>query len=118
MNDFGIQLGPVFDTQIAYRYVNTRTSLRIGWNKLCQIYNVPSNPLKGKFHGIYLTNPQIWKQRPLTRDMMIYASADVRHLHDFHLLLSKKINASQLNDFQKMCREAILREGDEHSCNF
>jgi ribonuclease D len=108
----------VFDTQIAYKYVNTHTSFRVGWNKLCQLYGAPSNPLKETFHGIYRTNPAIWKQRPLTEGMMIYASADVRHLHTFHTKMSQSIKPSQKAGFEKLCRDAILRSGDDHNCRF
>jgi len=110
--DFGIVLGPVFDTQIAYHFVNP-SRYRVGWNKLCKIFlgKNSENPLKEKIHGILKVNEVYWKKRPLTSEMINYAAADVIQLHSLYHKLDSRIWASRRNDFEKMCAEATLKEG-------
>jgi len=76
-NQFGIQLRPVFDTQIAYKFTQPRDSYyRIGWYKLCEKYQVLKNPLE-EFYGIFAVNKAFWKIRPMTPRMIDYTVGDV-----------------------------------------
>lgn len=52
----------------------------VNLNTLCDHYGAPSNPLKEQLKNIYRNNQRYWCRRPLTRDMLIYASSDVLSL--------------------------------------
>lgn len=52
----------------------------VNLNTLCDLYGAPSNPLKEQLKNIYRYNQRYWCRRPLTRDMLIYASSDVLSL--------------------------------------
>lgn len=49
----------------------------VSLNTLCEIYNAPKNPMKDQLKNIYRRDQKYWSRRPLSRDMLLYAAADV-----------------------------------------
>lgn len=52
----------------------------VNLNTLCDHYGAPCNPLKEQLKNIYRKDQRYWSRRPMTRDMLIYASSDVLSL--------------------------------------
>lgn len=59
-----------------YTYKDSNISL----NSLLTAYLHTENSLKGEISDEMKANPEFWDQRPLTRDMIEYASQDVVYL--------------------------------------
>jgi exonuclease 3'-5' domain-containing protein 1 len=49
----------------------------VSLNALCEMYDAPVNPIKDQLKILYRRDQRYWARRPLTRDMMLYAAADV-----------------------------------------
>lgn len=49
----------------------------VSLNALCEMYDAPVNPMKDQLKNVYRRDQRYWARRPLTRDMMLYAAADV-----------------------------------------
>ncbi|GLV36923.1 egalitarian [Carabus blaptoides fortunei] len=86
-NQFDITLRCVFDTQAAHAVLLLQETQKpvykaknVSLNALCEIYNAPINPMKEQLKNIYRRDQRYWSRRPLSRDMMLYASADVLSL--------------------------------------
>lgn len=52
----------------------------VSLNALCEIYDAPTNPIKEQLKNIYRRDQRYWARRPLSREMMVYAAADVLSL--------------------------------------
>ncbi|XP_030749258.1 uncharacterized protein LOC115877248 [Sitophilus oryzae] len=84
---FNITLNCVFDTQAAHAVLTYQESGRpvykaksVALNALCEIYGASVNPMKDQLKNIYRRDQKYWSRRPLTREMILYASADVLSL--------------------------------------
>ncbi|KAF5290110.1 hypothetical protein FQA39_LY14891 [Lamprigera yunnana] len=84
---FNITLQSVFDTQAAHSLLTYQESGRavykaksIALNALCEYYNAPINPMKEQLKNIYRRDQKFWSRRPLSKEMILYASADVSSL--------------------------------------
>ncbi|KAK4878760.1 hypothetical protein RN001_011266 [Aquatica leii] len=84
---FNITLQSVFDTQAAHSVLSYQESGRavykaksIALNALCEYYNAPVNPMKEQLKNIYKRDQKFWSRRPLSKEMILYASADVSSL--------------------------------------
>lgn len=84
---FNITLQNVFDTQAAHSVLSYQESGRpvykaksVALNALCEYYNAPVNPMKEQLKNIYRRDQKFWSRRPLTKEMILYASADVSSL--------------------------------------
>ncbi|XP_066251483.1 egalitarian protein homolog isoform X1 [Euwallacea similis] len=84
---FNISLKCVFDTQAAHAVLTFQETGRpvykaksVALNALCEIYGAPVNPMKDQLKNIYRRDQKYWSRRPLTREMILYASADVLSL--------------------------------------
>lgn len=84
---FNITLQSVFDTQAAHAVLTYQETHRpvykaksVALNALCECYNAPVNPMKEQLKNIYRRDQKFWSRRPLTREMILYASADVSSL--------------------------------------
>lgn len=104
-NEFGVNLGPVYDTQVAYKFVDPSGVHPIGLNNLYQLYKLSPNPWKDGFSRQYARNDSLWSMRPLTSDMIQYAIADVKDLVELHWRMDKHIKPSDRGNFVRMCRE-------------
>lgn len=81
---FRIILRNVFDTQAAQTVLQCQEQGKspydvedLSLNKLCELYNVPGNPMKDKVKQMYQIHPLYWAKRPLSSDMVLYAAEDV-----------------------------------------
>lgn len=84
---FNITLQSVFDTQAAHAVLTYQETGRpvykaksVALNALCEHYNAPINPIKEQLKNIYRRDQKYWSRRPLTREMILYAAADVLSL--------------------------------------
>ncbi|XP_076172552.1 egl_like_exo domain-containing protein isoform X2 [Ptiloglossa arizonensis] len=112
---FKIMLNNVFDTQVAHavlQYQETGKPVykvkNVNLNTLCDQYGVPCNPLKEQLKNIYRNNQRYWCRRPLTRDMLIYASSDVLSLvPQIYVSMAKLIKPEVQALFAELCEEQI-----------
>lgn len=81
---FGIILRNVFDTQVAQTVLQCQDQGKSvhdvqpqSLNKLCELYNVPTNPLKHEVTKMYVSHSWYWAERPLSSVMLSYAAEDV-----------------------------------------
>lgn len=49
----------------------------ISLNSLCEQYSAPINPIKEQLKHIYKRDQKYWANRPLSREMLLYAAGDV-----------------------------------------
>ncbi|KAG5870117.1 hypothetical protein JTB14_026000 [Gonioctena quinquepunctata] len=115
-NQFNITLRTVFDTQAAHAILNYQETGRpvykaksVALNALCECYGAPINPMKDQLKNIYRRDQKYWSRRPLTREMILYASADVLSLTNekiYHQMIKaiKEENRGLLLD---LCEEQI-----------
>ncbi|XP_063234532.1 egalitarian protein homolog [Bacillus rossius redtenbacheri] len=83
-SQFGITLRNVFDTQAAHAVLQLQETGKpvykvknVSLNTLCELYDAPVNPMKDQLKNVYRRDQRYWARRPLSRDMMLYAAADV-----------------------------------------
>ncbi|KAG8228935.1 hypothetical protein J437_LFUL007327 [Ladona fulva] len=115
-NQFGITLQNVFDTQAAHAILQLQETGRpvhkaknLSLNALCLAHGAPPNPLKESLKGIYRRDQRYWNRRPLTRDMLVYAAADVLSLvPHVYCAMQKLIQPKWEGLLQELCEEQIL----------
>ncbi|KAK9703560.1 3prime-5prime exonuclease [Popillia japonica] len=114
---FNITLRNVFDTQAAHAVLTYQDSNKpvykaksVALNALCECYGAPGNPMKEHLKNIYRRDQKYWSRRPLTREMILYASADVLSLvHEkLYYPLSKAIQPQNWNLMIELCEEQIF----------
>lgn len=49
----------------------------ISLSSLCELYSVPVNPMKDQLKYLCHRDFKFWARRPLSREMLLYAAADV-----------------------------------------
>ncbi|EEB12082.1 conserved hypothetical protein [Pediculus humanus corporis] len=112
---FGVILRNVFDTKSAHAVIQMQEMGKpvhkvkdVSLNTLYEIYNLPTNPMKEYFKNIYKKDQKIWGRRPLSRDMIVYAAADVLSLvpHLYSLML-KIIKPEYKKLLEELCEEQI-----------
>lgn len=112
---FQIMLNNVFDTQAAHAVLQFQETGKpvykvknVNLNTLCDHYGAPPNPLKEQMKNIYRYNQKYWCRRPLTRDMLIYASSDVLSLvPQIYNSMSKLIKPEVQALYNELCEEQI-----------
>ncbi|KAF3429391.1 hypothetical protein E2986_03176 [Frieseomelitta varia] len=112
---FNIMLNNVFDTQAAHAVLQFQETGKpvykvknVNLNTLCDHYGAPSNPLKEQLKNIYRNNQKYWCRRPITRDMLIYASSDVLSLvPQIYVCMSRLIKPELESLFNELCEEQI-----------
>lgn len=115
-NQFNIMLNNVFDTQAAHAVIQYQETGKpvykvkhVNLNNLCDHYGAPCNSLKEQLKIIYRKDQRYWSRRPMTRDMLIYASSDVLSLVPrVYLTMSKLIQPKVRSLFTELCEEQIL----------
>ncbi|CAH1963112.1 unnamed protein product [Acanthoscelides obtectus] len=115
-NQFNITLKTVFDTQAAHAIICYQETNRpvykaksVALNALCECYGAPVNPIKDQLKNIYRRDQKYWSRRPLTREMVLYASADVLSLvHEkLYYNLSRAIKEENRPLMMELCEEQI-----------
>ncbi|KAL0115544.1 hypothetical protein PUN28_010812 [Cardiocondyla obscurior] len=114
-NQFKITLTNVFDTQAAHAVLQFQDTGKpvykvknVNLNTLCDHYGAPCNPLKEQLKNIYRKDQRYWSRRPLTRDMLIYASSDVLSLvPQVYNAMSRLIKPEVQGLFAELCEEQI-----------
>ncbi|KOC60694.1 Exonuclease 3'-5' domain-containing protein 1 [Habropoda laboriosa] len=112
---FKIMLNNIFDTQAAHAVLQFQETGKpvykvknVNLNTLCDHYGAPCNPLKEQLKNIYRNNQRYWCRRPLTRDMLIYASSDVLCLvPQIYVSMSRLIKPEVQALFNELCEEQI-----------
>ncbi|XP_014600429.1 PREDICTED: uncharacterized protein LOC106784924 [Polistes canadensis] len=115
-NQFNVTLNNVFDTQAAHAVIQFQETGKpvykvknVNLNILCDHYGAQSNPLKEQLKNIYRKDQRYWSRRPMTRDMLIYASSDVLGLVPrVYLSTSRLIKPEFQSLFTELCEEQVL----------
>ncbi|XP_044762675.1 uncharacterized protein LOC123319800 [Coccinella septempunctata] len=114
---FGITLRCVFDTQAAHAVLTYQETGRpvykarcVALNALCEYYGAPVNPMKDQLKNIYRRDQKYWSKRPLTREMVLYASADVLSLvnEKIYYPICRAIKEENRKLFLELCHEQIF----------
>ncbi|CAL1681679.1 unnamed protein product [Lasius platythorax] len=114
-NQFKIMLTNVFDTQAAHAVLQFQETGKpvykvknVNLNTLCDHYGAPCNPLKEQLKNIYRKDQRYWSRRPMTRDMLIYASSDVLSLvPQVYNAMSRLIRPEVQGLLAELCEEQI-----------
>uniref|UniRef100_A0A1B6CQF4 3'-5' exonuclease domain-containing protein n=2 Tax=Clastoptera arizonana TaxID=38151 RepID=A0A1B6CQF4_9HEMI len=122
-NQFGITLRNVFDTQAAHAVLQLQLTGKpvykvknISLNALCELYEAPVNPIKEQLKNMYRRDQRYWARRPLSRDMMLYAAADVLSLvPQVYNAMLKQIHQDLEPLLWELCEEQVymhIRPGE------
>lgn len=113
---FNITLQSVFDTQAAHAVLTYQETGKpvykaksVALNALCEYYNAPVNPMKEQLKNIYRKDQKYWSRRPLSREMILYASADVLSLvHEkLYWPMVKAILPENRTLMMELCHEQV-----------
>jgi len=112
----GITLKNVFDTQAAHAVVQLQETGKpvykvknVSFNALCELYNAPVNPMKDQVKNIYRRDQKFWARRPLSKDMICYAAADVMALvPTIYTAMARDLKPDYQNLFLSLCEEQVL----------
>ncbi|KAF4533107.1 hypothetical protein B566_EDAN003827, partial [Ephemera danica] len=115
-NQFGITLNNVFDTQAAHAILQLQETGKpvykvknVSLNTLCELYQAPINPMKDQLKSVYRRDQRFWARRPLTRDMILYAAADVLALvPQVYEAMRRLIQNDHEALFQELCKEQVM----------
>jgi len=120
---YNIMIKNVFDTQAAHAVLQLQDTGKpvykvknVSLNALCELYGAPVNPMKEQVKNIYRRDQKFWARRPLTRDMICYAAADVLALvPTIYNAMATCIKPEFCNLFKELCEEQVLLyiEGEE-----
>ncbi|RZC37667.1 uncharacterized protein BDFB_011183 [Asbolus verrucosus] len=123
-NQYNITLRTVFDTQAAHAVLTFQETGRpvykaksVALNALCECYGAPVNPMKDQLKNIYRRDQKYWSRRPLTREMILYASADVLSLVNEKIYhpMSRAIRVENRALMLELCHEQIFMHIDPDS---
>ncbi|XP_015114166.1 egalitarian protein homolog [Diachasma alloeum] len=114
-NQFGIVLNNVFDTQAAHAVIQYQEVGKpvykvksVNLNTLCEMYGAPCNPLKEQLKYIYRRDQKYWSRRPMSRDMLVYATSDVLGLvPQVYNAMSRVIKPETQSLFNELCEEQV-----------
>uniref|UniRef100_A0A0A9Z4E8 Exonuclease 3'-5' domain-containing protein 1 n=1 Tax=Lygus hesperus TaxID=30085 RepID=A0A0A9Z4E8_LYGHE len=115
-NQYGITLRNVFDTQAAHAVVQLQLTGKpvykvknVSLNALCELYGAPINPQKEALKALYRRDQRYWARRPLTRDMLLYAAADVLSLvPQVYNAMQKELRKDLEPLLWELCEEQVL----------
>lgn len=113
---YDVSIKNVFDTQAAHAVLQLQETGKpvykvknVSLNALCEFYNAPVNPMKEQVKNIYRRDQKFWARRPLTRDMICYAGADVLALvPTIYTAMASQIKPEFSNLFNELCEEQVL----------
>lgn len=108
----------VFDTQAAHAILTYQETNKpvykaksIALNALCEYYGAPINPMKDQLKNIYRRDQKYWSRRPLSREMILYASADVLSLTNdkIYYFMSRNIKEENRGLMMELCEEQVSK---------
>lgn len=114
---FNVTLRGVFDTQAAHAVMTYQETGKpvykvksVALNALCQFCEAPINPMKEQLKNIYRRDQKFWSRRPLSRDMILYASGDASTLmHDkIYGPMSRGIKPENRKLLLDLCHEQVI----------
>lgn len=113
---YDVNIRGVFDTQAAHAVLQLQDTGKpvykvknVSLNALCELYGAPVNPMKEQVKNIYRRDQKFWARRPLTRDMICYAAADVLALvPTIYNAMARCIKPEFTNLFKELCEEQVL----------
>lgn len=118
-NQYDITLQGIFDTQAAHAVLTYQESGKpaykaksVALNALCEYYNAPQNPMKEQVKSIYRKDQKYWSRRPLSKDMILYASADVLSL------IHEKLYPHMIKSILPQNRTLMVELSHEQVCIF
>lgn len=109
-------MNAIFDTQAAHAVLSYQDTNRpvykaksVTLNALCEHYGAPINPMKDQLKNIYRRDQKYWSRRPLTREMILYASADVLSLinEKIYYFMVRSIKPENRNLMMELCEEQV-----------
>lgn len=109
-------MNTIFDTQAAHAVLSYQETNRpvykaksVTLNALCEQYGAPINPMKDQLKNIYKRDQKYWSRRPLTREMVLYASADVLSLvnEKIYYYMIRAIKPENRNLMLELCEEQV-----------
>ncbi|XP_052081827.1 uncharacterized protein LOC127719645 [Mytilus californianus] len=121
-HQFGIKLKNVFDTQVAHLVIEESRGRRLPSSiklcDVCQRYGDNPEPLEQKDKLMIKwtkEDGELWANRPLTAEMIEYASNDVTALIPtvYHNQQRKLTESNSLNEFEKRVEDEINYHIDE-----
>jgi 3'-5' exonuclease/KH domain len=108
-----ITLCNVFDTQIWDSKLSGALESRRGLNEVLRSCGLPAN-----LHRVgqdYNARPDYWKRRPITQEMINYASGDIFHLFKLRVKLIEKAGSSTKFEAESMAAPDFLRSMKFHA---
>ena len=98
----GVKIANMYDTALAHNIIRYQTlghsihemkGSQIGFNKICEIYKMPENPMKSimKKSNMLWQREKIYLQPTLSKEMMAYSAFDVEPLHDLYEITKNMI---------------------------
>lgn len=113
---FNVTLRSVFDTQAAHAVLSFQDSGKpvykaksVALNAFCQAYGATINPMKEQLKNIYRRDQKYWSRRPLSREMILYAAADVLSLvhENLYTAMVRNIAPENRKLMLELCEEQI-----------
>ena len=112
---------PIFDTQLAHSFILKkicRNCLNISYCNLGKDYNLPAITNKKDLYSKYAKNPLFWGKRPLTKELKIYATDDVRLLIAIQAQQKVEIDEEMLSQFMDQYRnltESLVAQKEQQN---
>ncbi|XP_041360814.1 egalitarian protein homolog isoform X2 [Gigantopelta aegis] len=107
--EFGVKLRNCFDTQVAYRVILEQQGLppRVtSFPNLCAVYHIQLYQPTAQLQQLLKDDQNVWARRPITKDMLNTAAADVIPLTScLHRQLSSELLEESMEWFDVLCEE-------------
>ncbi|XP_023326100.1 uncharacterized protein LOC111699617 [Eurytemora carolleeae] len=111
----GIILQNVFDTQVADEVLQMKNNRipyyktsKKSFNHICEVFDVPTNPIKMEVLAEFRKDKYFWDRRPLTPDMQYYAACDVIQLvPNLYQKLKSALDFTDMTLYEEMVEETI-----------
>ncbi|CAI2367863.1 unnamed protein product [Moneuplotes crassus] len=122
---FQVSPTKIFDTQIAHRVKReleetvTYQDNNISLNNLLKTYMRVENTMKTKVNSCMTSDPEFWYQRPMTHEMLEYASQDVIYLPEMYRIFIKSLRTATVAEiFQKSSEYLFYSLLNSHTKDF
>ena len=121
----GVKISNIYDTALAHNIIRYQTlgqsihlakGNMIGFNKICEVYNIPENPLKSimKKSNMLWKKENVYQQPNLSSEMIAYSAFDVEPLHDLYEITNSMIEDDFKPLLKDLCENVLIRTIDPH----